>query len=223
MADLAGAPMLQHVISRVMAARTIDEVVVATTSASRDDEVAMLAAGLGVQVFRGSEDDVLGRYHGAASAVDAGVIVRVTADCPLLDPAVIDVVVDGLCISPEQADYASNVIDRTYPRGMDVEALFRDTLDRVHRRAQSAAAREHVTHFILREQPALFTVRSIVDAADNSDLRWTVDEPADLDLVRLIYRELDLAARTVPYRDVLTWARQHPAAAALNAHVAQKA
>lgn len=220
--DLGGMPMLQHVVRRVRLARSIDEVVVATTTSSDDDDVAALGAGLDVRVFRGSEEDVLSRYRGAAAAAAAEVVVRVTADCPLLDPGVIDRVVDQLCASPDAADYASNVVERTFPRGLDVEALFVDTLERVDRRARSASAREHVTYYILREQAALFTIHSIADATDNSDLRWTVDEPADLELVRLIYRELDLATTALAYGEVIAWARRHPAAAVLNAHVTQK-
>ena len=130
--------------------------------------------------------------------------------------------VETLCADAAAADYASNVFRRTYPRGLDVEALFADVLMRIDRRARSAAAREHVTHYVLQEQPALFSIRSIVDEQDNSDLRWTVDEPADLDAVRRIFGDLRLGEREASYRDVLAWVREHPEIAALNAGVRQK-
>src|SRR5688500_991575 len=153
--DVGGQAMLTQVVRRLGRARRLDDIVIATTELSSDDAVAELARQLQVGVFRGSEQDVLSRYAGAATQSRADVIVRVTADCPLLDPAIVDAVIEALVDATEPVDYASNVIDRTYPRGLDVEAFFRDVLDRVNRLARSAAAREHVTHFILREHAAL--------------------------------------------------------------------
>jgi spore coat polysaccharide biosynthesis protein SpsF len=221
LADIAGRPMLAHVISRVRRSAQIDDVVVATTDLRGDDPVAELARTEGAGVFRGSEQDVLARYAGAAREADAGVIVRLTADCPLVDSDVIDAVVSAL--SDGAVDYASNVIERTFPRGLDVEAMFRDVLERVARLARSDSAREHVTHFILREQPSLFRTRSVTHPEDNADLRWTVDEDADLEMIRAIYRELELATIARPYHDVVRWVRAHPAVAAINASVQQKA
>ncbi len=223
--DLEGEPMLTRVIRRVQRATCVEHIVIATTDHGDDDAVAALGRTLGVEVFRGSEDDVLSRYVGASRAAGADLIVRVTADCPLLDPEVIDSVVGTLERGAGEGpvDYASNVIDRTYPRGLDVEALFRDTLERVGRMARSSMAREHVTYFILHEQPSLFRMRSVVDTIDNSDLRWTVDEPADLEMVRSLYDNLNLATSHVSYRDVVAWIRHHPDVASMNAHIQQKA
>jgi spore coat polysaccharide biosynthesis protein SpsF len=220
-ADIAGRPMLAHVVDRVRRATRIDEVMVATTVLRRDDPIEAWGRSRGVGVFRGSEHDVLSRYAGAARTVDADVVVRITADCPLVDPGVIDSVVDVLCEAGGAVDYASNVVDRTFPRGLDAEAMFRDVLDRVERIARSPEAREHVTWFILREQPSLFITRSVIDSHDNSDLRWTVDEDADLEMIRAVYRELDLAAAPRPYQDIVQWVRQHPAVTAINAGVRQ--
>ena len=150
----------------------------------------------GVRVTRGSEADVLGRIVTAARAVDADVVVRVTADCPLIDPGVTDRVVNELITHANSADYASNVLRRTYPRGLDVEAMFLDTLLRVDRLAQTPVEREHVTVTIRSERPDLFAIRSVESNTDDFDLRWTVDEPADLDLVRKIYSDLDLGAQS---------------------------
>lgn len=223
LADLAGRPMLAQIIARLERCRRLDRIVVATTDRSADDEVAAVARRAGAGVFRGSEQDVLSRYVGAAREAGADLVVRITADCPLIDPATVDRVVDALRDDPASADYASNVVERTYPRGLDVEALFRDTLERLHRRAVSAPSREHVTHYVLRERPDLFTLRSVVDTDDNSDLRWTVDEPADLQMVTSIYSALDLGMRDIPYGGILGWLRAHPEVARINAHVAQKA
>jgi len=185
--------------------------------------VAAVAQNTGAIAFRGSEHDVLARYLGAARAAYADIVARVTADCPLIDPGIVDRAVDALGDAPSEVDYASNVIARTYPRGLDVEVFFQDTLERVARRAVSEAAREHVTYYILRERPDLFSVRSVADTVDNSDLRWTVDEPDDFAVMRRIYEELSLAERVVDYPEILRYVRAHPDIARMNAHIQQKA
>lgn len=208
--DLLGQPMLARQLQRVRECREIDEIIVATTDQSVDDAVVELCTREGVRHFRGSEHDVVSRYVGAARMVQADIIVRMTADCPLIDPQVTDRVVNALTIGESACDYASNVIQRTYPRGLDVEAFSMDTLLRVHRLATSAGAREHVTLFIYSERRDLFRCRSITDEVDNSDLRWTVDTMEDLQLMRLLHERLGLDERILPYREVITYVRSHP-------------
>jgi len=220
--DVAGRPMLAQQLRRLTRCRQADEVVVATTGNPTDDPVVAVARAEGARWFRGSEGDVLERYVGAARDAKADVIVRVTADCPLIDPDVSDRVIDALASGPARCDYASNVAPRTFPQGLDSEALFADTLERVHRMARSASAREHVTPFIYRERPDLFLVHSVTDREDNSDLRWTVDEPADLELVRRLYHALGLGERAVGYRELLAYVRAHPELSALNAAIASR-
>lgn len=208
--DLLGQPMLARQLRRVRECREIHEIVVATTEQTVDDAIADLCIREGVQYFRGSENDVVGRYVGAAQLVKTDVVVRMTADCPLIDPQVTDRVVTELTSGGPACDYASNVIQRTYPRGLDVEAFSIDTLLRVHRLATSARAREHVTLFIYSERPDLFRCRSITDEVDNSDLRWTVDTMEDLQLMRLLYERLGLDESIIPYHEVVTYVRNHP-------------
>lgn len=208
--DLLGQPMLARQLRRVRECRELNELVVATTDQSVDDAIADLCIREGVQYFRGSENDVVSRYVGAAQLVKADVVVRMTADCPLIDPQVTDRVVTELTSGVPACDYASNVIQRTYPRGLDVEAFTMDALLRVHRLATSAGAREHVTLFIYSERRDLFRCRSITDEVDNSDLRWTVDTMEDLQLMRLLYERLGLDERMIPYREVITYVRSHP-------------
>ncbi len=215
LAEIEGRAMLEHVVERVLACSAIHRVVVATTELPEDDELAARARALGVDVYRGSAHDVLDRYRGAAAAAGARVIVRVTADCPLLDPAVIGAVVGAL---DDGVDYASNTHVRTFPRGLDVEAFHADTLTRIARLATSAAAREHVTSFVL-ERPALFATRDVVAARDDSDLRLTVDTPGDLALVRAVARRF--GAASTPYTAVVGFLRAHPDVRALNADVVQ--
>src|SRR5262249_50853673 len=213
---LAGRPMLAQQLRRLRGCKA-DDVVVATTTHSTDDPVAELARAEGVGCFRGSEQDVLSRFLGAAVQAAADVVVRVTADCPLIDPAVTDRVIDELVERSACCDYASNVLERTYPRGLDAEALFADVLARLNRLSRSAAAREHVTLLPRAEMPHLFLCHSVVDTENNADLRWTVDTEADLRMVALLYDRLDLANRPLPYREVLSYVRAHPEVSGLNA------
>lgn len=215
---LAGDTMLARVVVRLRAARRVDQVVIATSTAALDDAVVREAGRLGCGVHRGSETDVLDRYLGAARSYRADVVVRVTADCPLLDPGVVDEVIAAL--GPD-VDYASNTHSRSYPRGLDVEALHRDTLERIARLGASPAAREHVTAFVM-EQPALFRIRQVAAERDDSDLRWTVDTEDDLALIRALYDALDLAHEVRPYREVVAAMRARPELATLNAHIVQK-
>lgn len=220
--DLVGRPMLVQQLRRLKRCRLMDELVVATTVNAADDPIVQVARAEGVRRYRGSEQDVLSRYVEAAREAQAEVVVRVTADCPLIDPDVIDRVIQALLDGPGTCDYTSNVIERTYPRGLDTEAMFRDTLERLDRLARSPSAREHVTIFLLQEHPELFLTHSVRDAEDNADLRWTVDAEEDLAMVRRLYEELTIGERAVSYREVLAHVRAHPALAAMNAAVAQK-
>jgi spore coat polysaccharide biosynthesis protein SpsF len=214
LADLAGAPMLARVVDRVARARAIDEVWVACTALATDDPIAVWCDAARVQCFRGSESDVLGRYVGAARAAQADVVVRVTADCPLLDPDVVDRVVEAL-LSPPRVDYAANVLARSYPRGLDVEAFSVEALGRMDRLGRSAAAREHVTVVLRLERPDAFTARTVTADRDDSDLRWTVDTADDLAFVRGLIAALGPAAG---YDAMVRWCRAHPALARHDDH-----
>jgi spore coat polysaccharide biosynthesis protein SpsF len=212
--------MLAQLLRRLRSCESVDEIVVATSIASQDDQIEELSLAEGVMVTRGSAVDVLGRIAAAARDSRADVVVRVTADCPLIDPQVVDRVVDGLTTEGEAVDYASNVLRRTFPRGLDVEAMFMDTLVRVERIAKSRAEREHVTVTIRSERPELFLTRSIESENDDSDLRWTVDEAPDLELVRRLYEDLGLGERILPYEAVVNHVRTQPQLAQINARIA---
>ena len=220
--DLAGAPMLQRVIERMRRASSLHEIVIATTTNATDDPLASAAGALGVRVTRGDEHDVLSRYQLAARESSADVVVRITSDCPLIDPDVIDRCVARVLDASDPVDYASNTIERTYPRGLDVEAFHRDTLERIVRFATSKPAREHVTYFLHVERPELFVAAHVRDTADNSDLRWTVDTPEDLAMVREIYTRAKLATTWTPYAELVEIGRE-PAIQAINADIEQKA
>ena len=216
--ELAGRPMLAQQIRRLRRCRTAHEIVIATTIKASDNPVLELAAREDVRWYRGSEDDVLARYVGAARETRADAIVRLTADCPLIDPETTDRVVEELLEHPD-CDYAANILHRTYPRGLDAEALWRDTLERIARMARTRAAREHVTILPRAERPDLFLCRSVTDARDNSDLRWTVDTAEDFALVRAIYEGLELDRNAAPYAAILDYVRARPQLAGWNAGV----
>ncbi|MGE3763786.1 MAG: NTP transferase domain-containing protein [Kofleriaceae bacterium] len=219
MHDLCGDTMLARCVQRLRVASSLAHVVIATTINSEDDVIVREAQRLGAQVHRGSAHDVLDRYVGAARASGADAIVRVTSDCPLIDPGVVDRVVAKLSGA---IDYASNTHDiQTFPRGLDCEVFHRDTLERMGRMATSKAAREHVTVFV-REQPALFRTDQLIAETDDSDLRWTVDTDADLTLARMLFERFSLATRTVDYRDIVRAVRDDASLQTINAHIAQK-
>jgi spore coat polysaccharide biosynthesis protein SpsF len=220
--DLGGRPLLARQLERLRRCRQVDELCIATTANASDDPIAALARRESVACFRGDEEDVLSRYTGAAALTGAELVVRVTSDCPLIDPGITDQVI-ARALEPDAAcDYVSNVEPRRFPRGLDTEAFFIETLRRVARMATSRPAREHVTWFILREHPELFVRRQVVGAVDHSDLRWTVDTEADLAMVRALWEAAGLAERDLPFAELVALARQHPQITTLNAHVEQK-
>jgi spore coat polysaccharide biosynthesis protein SpsF (cytidylyltransferase family) len=190
--DIAGVPMLWHVVQRARRATTLHHVLVATSTATADDAVAAWCASTGVACWRGSEHDVLDRYYQAARQEEADVVVRLTADCPLLDPEVIDEVVT--CFLTGTYDYVSNVAPPTFPDGLDTEVMSFATLQRAWQEARQPAEREHVTPYV-RQHPELFRLANVTHSPDLSGLRWTVDEAADLRFVRAVYSSLSLWER----------------------------
>jgi spore coat polysaccharide biosynthesis protein SpsF len=216
--DVEGHTMLARVCRRTARATLVNELVVATTTAYRDDAIAGECRKLGVACFRGSEDDVLERYRAAAEAHGADAVVRITADCPLIDAELIDDVVRA--VLRHWPDYAANVLCRTYPRGLDVEMATRTALERAAREATEPYQRIHVMPYFY-QHPERFRLRSITGDEDQSTHRWTVDSPEDLELVRKIYRRLG-GGDAFSWREVLRLVEREPALVALNQNVRQK-
>lgn len=188
MKPLAGRPMIERQIERLRRCTTLERIIVATSDETSDDPLADHVASIGVEVFRGSLNDVLDRYLGAARAFNvAGHVVRLTADCPLADPDVIDACVGrlrNLCV-----DYVSNGRQRSFPHGLDAEAFRLEALEIAGREAVDPYEREHVTPFIYR-RPERFSLAALVQETDESRLRWTVDTPEDYVFVARVYEAL---------------------------------
>ena len=221
MLKVAGKTLLEHHLERLGRAESIDEIVLATTENSTDDVTAELGESLGIHVFRGSEHDVLARYHGAAVKSGAQIVVRVTSDCPLIDPAVSDRTVQAFLDSPEPLDYASNRLVHTYPRGLDTEVLTFTALDEAFREATDPADREHVTLFVWR-QPDRYQLLNVPCDRDLSHHRWTVDTPDDFELVSRMLEALGPHDLDVGMEAGLALLAKNPEWANLNAHVQQK-
>ncbi|MBI3287913.1 MAG: glycosyltransferase family protein [Elusimicrobia bacterium] len=219
--DLCGAPMLERIIERVRAASGLDALVVATTTRPDCDPIEALARRLGCAVFRGSEEDVLGRVRQAGRAAGADAVVELNGDCPFLDPEVIDRIA-GAYRSGDY-DVVSNGIERTYPMGLYVKAIRQASLDQAVRDTDDPYYHEHVGLYFYAH-PEKFRITNILAPRDCYDplLRLTVDTPEDFELTRRLYEALHRPGRVFGLREVLAYLREHPQLRQLNAHVAGK-
>lgn len=216
--DLAGETMLGRVVRRLRGAKQIDEVLIATTDSPTDDAIVAECQRYSIAVFRGHQDDVLDRYFEAAKFTGAEVVVRVTSDCPLIDPEITERTIRAFM--DHSPDYASNTIVRTFPRGLDTEVVSMAALTRAWQEARRPYEREHVTPYIL-EHPEEFVLLPVVGDQDYSAHRWTVDMPEDLEFVRAIYNRLK-GEGEFSWRDVLDVLDREPELLELNRGVVQK-
>lgn len=219
LADLGGKPMLAHVVERVRQAKTVQQVVVATTADASDNPVADFCRQQGYDCFRGSLFDVLDRFYQAARVYRADVIVRITADCPLIDPLVIDRTVEAFFA--HQVDFAANRLPppwkRTFPIGLDTEVCTFAALERAWREAGQPHEREHVMPYLYEEE-GRFKVHVIHAGQDYGNLRWTVDTPEDLTAMRALFALFDNQP-PLSWLEVLPVWLQHPEVQSLNAGV----
>jgi spore coat polysaccharide biosynthesis protein SpsF (cytidylyltransferase family) len=185
--DLGGKTVLERVLERAARIRGVDEVVVAIPIGDANAVLRPIAEAAGVRVFAGSELDVLDRYAAAAAATKADVIVRITADCPVLDPDISSAVLERFRLG--DVDYASNIDPPTYPDGLDTEVISRDALETAAREGHDPADREHVTWFV-RHRPDRFRIANVAHATNLSHIRLTLDTPEDLARLRAIYARL---------------------------------
>ena len=215
-ADLAGKPMILFMLERVRRAKRVDEVAVVTSVASSDDRLVEVLEMSGAAYFRGDLDNVLARYSAAATKYSADVIVRLTGDCPLIDPAVIDAVVAAREV--EAADYASNTAPPTFADGLDVECFSRSALGRAIEEAVQPAEQEHVTLWMRSPEAGLKTV-NVAGVVDSSRLRLTVDYPDDLDAIRDIVDRIGDPNNKFDQFDVLRCLAADPQMCRTNRHI----
>jgi spore coat polysaccharide biosynthesis protein SpsF len=219
----AGKPLLELMVERLRRTRHLDEIVIATTEDASSDPLQALAERLGIGCFRGSEDDVLARVLGAAQAYDADLIVELTGDCPLIDPALVDHVIERH--REGGADYTANVLEKTYPLGFAVQVFPTAVLAEVASLTDDPADREHVSLYIY-EHPERYRLRNVVsDHPESAELRLTVDTPEDYDppedydLVKTVFETLD-GAFGLP--EILDLFARKPELAGINRHIEQK-
>lgn len=215
-------PLLEYQIERLRRVKLADEIVIATTTNDTDEPIIELCDRLSVPYFRGSEEDVLARYHGAAKKHYADVVVRVTSDCPLIDPQAIDKVIKFYIENADKYDYVSNCLKRTYPRGMDTEVFSLKALHEAFLEASVQPEREHVTPFIYRHLKR-YCVGHVVYSENQSSHRWTVDTPEDFELIRIIIETIYPKKSDFSMEDCLNLIKNNPDWLAINAHIQQKA
>jgi spore coat polysaccharide biosynthesis protein SpsF len=221
MKTILGKPLLEYQIERLKRVSLADELVVATTTNDTDTPVVELCKRLDTTCYRGPEEDVLARFHGAAHAHGADAVIRVTADCPIIDPRVVDKIVQFYADHQGTCDYVSNSLVRSYPRGMDTEVFSLRTLDEAFCEAREKPQREHVTPFIY-SHPGRYRVASVMSPVDLSSHRWTVDTGEDFELIRLIIEALYPYKAEFGLEDVIALLRAHPEWVLINSHVEQK-
>lgn len=214
--SVAGRPILWHVINRLGASRLIDDIVIATTTGREDDIIEEWCKLGGTNFSRGSLDDVLDRYYQAAKAFGAKTIVRITSDCPLIDPALVDRAIEMF----NQGGFDHVSIDSSYPDGLDAEVFSFDALKKAQDEASLASEREHVTPYIWKN-PQTFRLGKIKSDTDLSGMRWTVDDEKDLRLVTSIYEGINAGERVFHMEEVLEFLRKNPEVLKINSMTAR--
>jgi len=206
-----GKPLLEHLIDRLRFSKHIDKIVIATSVSKKDDVIEKLCKKLSVECFRGSESDVLDRYYQAAVKYSADVIIRITADCPVIDPILVDKMINSYKKKLGEYDYFSNVFPkRTYPRGLDVEMFTFNALKKAWKNAVRSPDREHVTPYIYMH-PEKFRIFNYKDKRDFSRYRCTVDTSEDLKLIRKIFRQLYRPGQMFYTEDIIDLLGRPPA------------
>jgi len=219
--EVLGKPLLEYQIERLKRSSHIHDIVVATTTNETDNPIVELTKKLCVKVYRGSENDVLSRYYEAAVKYRADIIVRLTSDCPVIDPVVVDDVIKYYLDNLGHYDYVSNAFLRTYPRGMDTEVFSFQVLKESYEEAEEQFEREHVTPFIY-QRPKRYEIGIVQYITDMSFYRWTVDTPEDFNLVQRMLEELYPKNKYFTLEDMFILLENHPEWRDINKMIEQK-
>lgn len=214
--DVMGKPVFWHFLERVRAAKIVEKILIATTTNPEDQVIVNFANEHGIEFFRGSECDVLDRFYQTAKKFSVDIIVRVTPDCPLIDPHIIDKVIKYFLTNT--FDYATNTLPFTYPDGLDVEIFSFLALRKAWEEAKRLLEREYVTLYF-RGHPWIFKLGNVKNDKDLSYLRWTLDEKSDLEFVRQVYERLYEQGKIFYMEDILKLLQEYPRLMNLNAKV----
>lgn len=217
--EVNGKPLLTYQLERIAQSNLIDKVVIATTIASKDDIIVEFCKKNSLEYYRGSENDVLSRYYETAEQYGGDIIVRLTSDCPIIDPSIVDETIQYYIES--NYDYVSNTIERTYPRGLDTEVFSKEALEKAYKEATLSRDKEHVTAYMY-SNPERFKLGYIKNKQDYSNYRWTIDTIEDFKLIELILKELYEENSIFYMSDVIELLKKYPKWIELNAHIEQK-
>lgn len=221
MKDIYGKTVLSHVIDRVRQSKLIEDIIIATTSNDMDNIIETEAIKCGVKVFRGSENDVLSRYYLAAESNKIDVIVRITSDCPVIDPYVIDKIIQAYLKGQNDivTNASSDLNERTYPRGLDTEVFSFESLKEAFNNAKKEYQKEHVTPYIYENSKNIYCYKNDVDY---SKYRWTLDTEEDFELITEIYKKLYKGKHDFYLNDIIDLFIKEPNLASINENIKQK-
>ena len=216
---IVGMPMLWHIIQRLKRSKLIDKIVIVTSIKKRDIPILKFAKNNGVDSYAGSEEDLVDRHFQAAKKFKADILVRITADCPLVDPEIVDKVIQFFLDG--NFDYVSNIIERTYPDGLDVEVFSYSSLEKIWKEAKTPREREFFTVY-MRDHPEIFQIGGIKQGEDISYMQWTVDTEKDLKFAREIYKRLYKKNKIFYMKDILSLLKKHPELTEINKGIARE-
>lgn len=220
MLSILGQPVIWHVINRLRYSKLIDEIVISTSKNPLDDVIENFARSNGIHCYRGKENDLMDRLYQTARLFNADAIVRITADCPLIDPRVVDMVIQKFLENVGKIDYVSNTIKRTFPDGLDTEVISYEALQKAWQEVTDEFWREWVTMYFV-ENPQKFRLMNVEYFQDLSKLRWTLDYIEDLEFIREVYRHLYSDSKKIFYmEEILKLLEQHPEIAEINSKYA---
>lgn len=213
--ELAGKPMLWHIINRISFSNYIEKIVIAAADTEEDRIIVEFAKEYGIEVFTGSENDVLDRFYNTAKKFNLDPIVKISGDCPLIDPAILDNIIEFFVNNKSKYDYVSNTAEPTYPEGMDVEVFSFKALEKTFNEAKEALDRENITPYILRNKEA-FRIYNYKNDKDYSKFRLTVDELEDFELIKQIFKRLYSEDNVFTMEQVIDYLETNPSLLLIN-------
>ncbi len=218
--EIEGKSVLSHVVDRVKQCKYIDKIVIATSYLEQDTDIEKEANNIGVDCFRGSEEDVLSRYYNVANKTNADIVIRITADCPCIDYKIIDCMIEEF-IKKNEIDYMNNTIKETFPRGYDVEIFTIESLNKAYENAEKNYEKEHVTPYIYTH-PDKFNISVYKNDIDYSCYRLTLDTEEDFIVISKVYEGLYKANKYFGLQEVIKFMKENSELVKINQYVKQK-